>query len=79
MRAVALELSAHATNTGSYPATLDDLGFRLYPLFERGIPNDPWHRPYVYRAPGSAGRPYDLESTGADGVPSADDLRYEVK
>jgi general secretion pathway protein G len=30
------------------------------------VPNDPWGRPYVYRAPGEHG-PYDIMSYGADG------------
>ena len=31
-------------------------------------PADPWGRPYVYRAPGTGGREYDLYSLGADGL-----------
>ena len=34
-----------------------------------GVPNDPWGRPYTYRVPGRDGRPFDLLSLGADGVP----------
>ena len=28
---------------------------------------DPWGQPYVYRAPGSGGNPYEVYSLGADG------------
>ena len=28
---------------------------------------DPWGRPYLYRAPGSAGTPYEIASLGRDG------------
>jgi general secretion pathway protein G len=31
------------------------------------VPEDPWHRPYVYRSPGQHGE-YDLFSYGPDGV-----------
>ncbi len=31
------------------------------------VPEDPWHRPYVYRCPGQHGE-YDLFSYGPDGV-----------
>lgn len=36
---------------------------------------DAWGQPYVYQVPGLNGRPYDIISLGADGEPSADDLR----
>lgn len=32
----------------------------------KGVPNDPWGRPYQYNVPGVSG-PYDLISYGADG------------
>ncbi len=28
------------------------------------VPRDPWNNPYFYRAPGQAGRPYDITSNG---------------
>ena len=28
------------------------------------VPHDPWNNPYVYRAPGQNGRPYDIISNG---------------
>jgi len=31
--------------------------------------NDPWGAPFIYRAPGEEGRPYMLETLGADGQP----------
>lgn len=40
------------------------------PYLRKGVPADPWNRPYVYRSPGTeSGRGYDLLSLGADGVP----------
>ena len=36
------------------------------PYLPKEIPNDPWGKPYIYRAPGEHGD-YDLYSLGADG------------
>jgi len=36
------------------------------PYLKRAVPNDPWGRPYVYRAPGQKGE-FDLLSYGRDG------------
>ncbi len=35
---------------------------------DKGVPNDPWGRPYIYKFPGDHGD-YDLYSLGADGQP----------
>jgi general secretion pathway protein G len=35
-------------------------------LKANAVPNDPWGRPYVYRAPGQHGA-YDIVSLGPDG------------
>jgi len=42
------------------------------PYLKKDVPKDPWDRPYYYRSPGEAGRPYDLYSLGADGTPGGD-------
>jgi oligopeptide/dipeptide ABC transporter ATP-binding protein len=75
LRELSTEIQEHARLSGALPRRLSELGWRLYPIFPNGIPRDPWGRPLVYRMPGSDGRPFDLASTGADGVPSADDVR----
>ena len=36
------------------------------------VSNDPWGNPYQYALPGSAGKPYDLVSYGADGKPGGE-------
>jgi general secretion pathway protein G len=36
------------------------------PYLKKGVPNDPWGRPYVYRRPGQKGE-FDLLSYGRDG------------
>ncbi|MGQ9591518.1 MAG: type II secretion system major pseudopilin GspG [Planctomycetota bacterium] len=45
------------------------------PYIKRGVPNDPWGNPYVYRYPGRHNVDgYDLSSLGPDGRESADDI-----
>jgi general secretion pathway protein G len=40
------------------------------------VPIDPWNTPYIYRFPGTNGKPYDLFSCGPDGIPdTADDIK----
>jgi general secretion pathway protein G len=41
------------------------------PYLKKGVPADPWGRPYVYVSPGEHGD-YDLYSYGADGAPGGD-------
>ncbi len=36
------------------------------PYLKKGVPSDPWGRPYVYRTPGTKGE-FDLFSYGRDG------------
>jgi general secretion pathway protein G len=44
------------------------------PYLKKGVPNDPWGRPYVYRTPGQKGE-FEVFSYGRDGKPggSGDD------
>lgn len=42
------------------------------PYLDGGIPQDPWGHAYVYQCPGKNG-PYDIISTGPDGVLGTDD------
>jgi len=40
------------------------------PYLKKGVPLDPWGRPYAYRSPGQANPDsYDLVSLGRDGAP----------
>ncbi len=41
------------------------------PYLKKGVPTDPWGRPYMYVSPGEHGD-YDLYSYGADGAPGGD-------
>ena len=47
-------------------------------LRARGIPVDPWGKPYVYRRPGADGAPYDLISYGADRLPGGEDEAADI-
>lgn len=42
------------------------------PYLTKGVPRDPWDRPYTYRSPGLHGD-FDLFSFGADGAEGTDD------
>jgi general secretion pathway protein G len=39
------------------------------PYLKKGVPADPWGRPYVYQLPGTHGGDFDLLSYGKDGRP----------
>jgi oligopeptide/dipeptide ABC transporter ATP-binding protein len=73
LRALAAELQAKASLTGVVPANLDDLGWRLPPLFGKQGAVDPWGRTFSYRVLPNGGG-FELASLGPDGVKSADDL-----
>jgi len=42
------------------------------PYLKKSPPNDPWGRPYIYRAPGKDGMEYSISSLGRDGVVGGD-------
>ncbi|MCP5060257.1 MAG: ABC transporter ATP-binding protein [bacterium] len=67
------ELHAYADATGALPGGLDELGWRLYQVFEDGEPLDPWGQPWQYTR-GEGG--FSLRSRGPDGAAGGgDDLR----
>ena len=74
LRALSHEIEGYKRNTGRYPTSLDELGWRLPPLLHAGALVDPWGRPWHYRAPGTDRSPYELRSLGPDGVRSPDDF-----
>jgi general secretion pathway protein G len=39
------------------------------PYLKKGVPPDPWGRPYAYQQPGSHNGDFDLQSYGKDGRP----------
>ena len=48
------------------------------PYLKKGIPPDPWGRPYNYRVPGTRGNDYDIMSLGKDGQPGGSAERADV-
>jgi general secretion pathway protein G len=70
-------LDLYYLDTGKYPSSSEGLGALVQrsgntqswngPYLKGGVvPNDPWGKPYIYRAPGEHGA-YDMMSYGADG------------
>ncbi|ARO87118.1 type II secretion system protein GspG [Nitrosospira lacus] len=47
------------------------------PYLQKAVPNDPWGRPYLYKAPGEHGE-YDLSSLGKDGQPEGDEESLDI-
>jgi general secretion pathway protein G len=80
-------LDQYRLDMGQYPTTEQGLGSLRQappntarwqgPYLKREIPNDPWQRPYQYRAPGQHGD-YDLLSLGLDGQPGGDGEAADV-
>jgi general secretion pathway protein G len=74
-------LGAYRLDVGRFPTTEEGLSSLVTrpptaqrwngPYLERAVPNDPWGRPYQYRAPGTQGD-YDIVSLGRDGQPGGD-------
>jgi general secretion pathway protein G len=71
-------LDLYRLDIGRYPST--EMGLKALverppseakwngPYLRKGVPTDPWGRPFVYRAPGTKGD-FDLLSYGRDGAP----------
>lgn len=50
-----------------YPTTAEGLQALVAGQYIRRLPDDPWHHPYRYAAPGANGRPFTIATWGADG------------
>lgn len=88
---VQLELLGQALDqfrldTGRYPTTAEGLNALVSnpgipgwdgPYLKKGVPLDPWGRPYIYQSPGSHGD-YDLLSYGADGAPGGEGENKDI-
>ena len=85
---IGLALDLYELDTGSYPENLDILLSREAPsdielepgrqwsgpYLKKGLPKDPWNRPYVYKRESEHHQDYDLSSFGPDGQPGKDDV-----
>jgi len=75
-------LQIYAFDMGRFPSTAEGLQAMVQnptgtdswkgPYLKKGVPTDPWERPYGYKSPGDH-NDYDLYSFGADGVEGTDD------
>ena len=72
-------LDTFRLDVGRYPTTEEGMNALMVappalaakwngPYLKKGIPQDPWGHPYVYRAPGAKAE-YEIVSTGKDGQP----------
>jgi len=73
-------LDQYRLDVGSYPTTQEGLAALVTnsgidkwdgPYLKKGLPNDPWGRPYIYTCPGTHGE-YDIVSYGRDGNPGGE-------
>lgn len=74
-------------DTGKYPTTEQGLGALFVqpegvtrwqgPYLKKAAPNDPWDRPYGYKAPGEHGD-YDLFTFAADGKAGGEGLDADI-
>lgn len=67
-------------DTGRYPTSQEGLNALITnpgiekwdgAYLKKGLPNDPWSKPYQYQSPGTHGE-YDLLSLGRDGAPGGE-------
>ncbi len=79
-------LDAFRLDVGRYPSTTEGLNALVTnpgvdgwngPYLKKGLPNDPWKRPYMYQSPGEHGD-YDIVSLGGDGAPGGDGENKDV-
>ncbi len=66
-------------DVGRYPTTEEGLQVLIAapgsepkwagPYLKKGVPADPWGRPYVYQQPGTHGGDFEVMSYGKDGRP----------
>lgn len=74
-------LSVYRLDVGRFPSTEEGLASLITapadagkwngPYLDKSLPDDPWGRPYVYRAPGAQGD-FEILSYGKDGQPGGD-------
>lgn len=79
-------LDSYRLDTGKYPTTSEGLNALVTnsgvqgwdgPYLKKGVPNDPWKKPYQYQSPGTHGE-YDLFSYGADGAPGGEGENKDI-
>jgi general secretion pathway protein G len=88
LAAIGLALDLYELDLGGYPESLEELVARDAPshlseearakwngpYLKKGLPRDPWGRPYSYASASQHNLDYDLWSLGSDGQPGNDDI-----
>lgn len=74
-------LDQYRLDVGRYPTTDQGLNALITqpagttkwagPYLKKGLPADPWDKPYVYKSPGEHGE-VDISSLGRDGAPGGE-------
>lgn len=74
-----LDVGRYPTTSEGLEALVNNPGIDKWngPYPKKAIPNDPWDKPYVYKAPGDHGD-YDLYSYGADSSPGGEGENADV-
>ncbi len=81
-------LDTYRLDVGRYPTTEEGLAALLAapatagakwngPYLKKGVPPDPWGRPYQYKAPGAKAE-YDIISLGKDGQPGGEGENADI-
>lgn len=81
-------LDTYRLDVGRYPSAEEGLAALLAapasagakwngPYLKKGVPPDPWGKPYQYRAPGTKGE-YEILSLGKDGQPGGDGENADI-
>jgi general secretion pathway protein G len=79
-------LDSYRLDVGKYPTTSEGLNALVTnpgaqgwdgSYLKKGVPNDPWQKPYQYQSPGAHGD-YDLFSYGADGAAGGEGENKDV-
>ena len=79
-------LDSYRLDVGKYPSSSEGLNALVTnpgaqgwdgPYLKKGVPNDPWQKPYQYQSPGSH-KDYDLFSYGADGAAGGEGENKDV-
>jgi general secretion pathway protein G len=83
---IGLALDLYELDIGRYPESLDELVAKEPPssvaegtkwngpYLKKGLPKDPWGRPYEFQRSSQHNQDYDLFSLGSDGKPGSDDV-----
>jgi len=68
-----LDVGRYPTSQEGLAALVTNSGIDKWegPYLKKGLPNDPWGRPYIYTCPGTHGE-YDIVSYGRDGNPGGE-------